>query len=133
MGAQTFKIQTGVESGETVDIVLTDMTATGLVIGAVDLSTEAGAGTALNLLDTAIDKVATERANIGASQNSLSVTVNNLTSTAMNLTEAKSRIEDADFSAESTKLASAQILAQASTAMLAQANQSQQGVLNLLR
>ncbi|GEM_PF-1944274 len=105
MGAQTFKIQTGVESGETVDIVLTDMTATGLVIGAVDLSTEAGAGTALNLLDTAIDKVATERANIGASQNSLSVTVNNLTSTAMNLTEAKSRIEDADFSAESTKLA----------------------------
>ena len=105
MGAQTFKIQTGVESGETVDIVLTDMTATGLVIGAVDLSTEAGAGTALNLLDTAIDKVTTERANIGASQNSLSVTVNNLTSTAMNLTEAKSRIEDADFSAESTKLA----------------------------
>jgi flagellin len=132
-GAQTFKIQTGVESGETVDIVLTDMSSTGLVIGAVDLSTEAGAGTALNLLDTAIDKVATERANIGASLNSLSVTVNNLTSTAMNLTEAKSRIEDADFSAESTKLASAQILAQASTAMLAQANQSQQGVLNLLR
>ncbi len=53
--------------------------------------------------------------------------------TATNLTESKSRIEDADFSAESTKLASAQILSQASTAMLAQANQSQQGVLNLLR
>lgn len=132
-GAQTFAIQTGVESGETVDIVLADMTSTGLVIGAVNLATEAGAGTALNLLDTAIDTVATQRANIGAAQNSLTVTVNNLTSTAMNLTEAKSRIEDADFSAESTKLASAQILAQASTAMLAQANQSQQGVLNLLR
>ena len=66
-------------------------------------------------------------------QNRLDATVNNLTSTATNLTESKSRIQDADFSAESTKLASAQILSQASTAMLAQANQSQQGVLNLLR
>jgi flagellin len=109
------------------------MTAAGLGIGAVDLSTSAGASTALNLLDTAIDTVATQRANIGAVQNRLDATVNNLTSTATNLTESKSRIEDADFSAESTKLASAQILSQASTAMLAQANQSQQGVLNLLR
>ncbi len=89
--------------------------------------------TALNLLDTAIDTVATQRAEIGAVQNRLDATVNNLTSTVTNLAEAKSRIADADYSAESTKLASSQILAQASTAMLAQANQSQQGVLNLLR
>jgi flagellin len=131
--AKTISIQTGVESGETVDIALVAMTAAGLGVGAVDLSTAAGASTALNLLDTAIDTVATQRANIGAVQNRLDATVNNLTSTATNLTESKSRIEDADFSAESTKLASAQILSQASTAMLAQANQSQQGVLNLLR
>lgn len=131
--AKTISIQTGVESGETVDIALIAMTAAGLGVAAVDLSTSAGASTALGLLDTAIDTVATERANIGAAQNRLDATVNNLTSTATNLTEAKSRIEDADFSAESTKLASAQILSQASTAMLAQANQSQQGVLNLLR
>lgn len=131
--AKTISIQTGVESGETVDIALTAMTAAGLGIAAVDLSTSGGASTALGLLDTAIDTVATQRANIGAVQNRLDATVNNLTSTATNLTEAKSRIEDADFSAESTKLASAQILSQASTAMLAQANQSQQGVLNLLR
>lgn len=131
--AKTISIQTGVESGETVDIALVAMTAAGLGIAAVDLSTAAGAGTALNLLDTAIDTVATQRANIGAVQNRLDATVNNLTSTATNLTESKSRIQDADFSAESTKLASAQILSQASTAMLAQANQSQQGVLNLLR
>lgn len=72
-------------------------------------------------------------ANLGAAQNRLEATVNNLTATATNLTESRSRIEDADFSAESTKLAAAQILSQASTAMLAQANQSQQGVLNLLR
>lgn len=131
--AKTISIQTGVEDGETVDIDLVAMTSAGLGIGAIDLSTAAGAGAALNLLDTAIDTVATERANIGAVQNRLDATVNNLTSTATNLTESKSRIEDADFSAESTKLASAQILSQASTAMLAQANQSQQGVLNLLR
>lgn len=131
--AKTISIQTGVESGETVDIALVAMTAAGLGIAAVDLTTAAGAGTALNLLDTAIDTVATQRANIGAVQNRLDATVNNLTSTATNLTESKSRIQDADFSAESTKLASAQILSQASTAMLAQANQSQQGVLNLLR
>nr|WP_315457619.1 flagellin [uncultured Sphingorhabdus sp.] len=131
--ASTIKIQTGVESGETVDIALVAMGAAGLGLGSLDLSTDTGAATALNLLDTAIDTVASERAKIGAVQNRLDVTVNNLTSTATNLTEAKSRIQDADFSAESTKLASAQILAQASTAMLAQANQSQQGVLNLLR
>ncbi len=131
--AGTFSIQTGVETGESVDIDLVAMDATGLAVAAVDLSTSAGASTALNLLDTAIDLVAGERAKIGATQNRLDATVSNLTSTTLNLTDAKSRIEDADFSAESTKLASAQILAQASTAMLAQANQSQQGVLNLLR
>ena len=99
----------------------------------VDLSTVAGASTALGLLDTAIDTVATERASLGAVQNRLESGVNNLTSTVTNLAEAKSRIEDADYSVETTKLASAQILAQASTAMLAQANQSQQGVMTLLR
>ena len=99
----------------------------------LDISTAAGASTALAAIDTAINTVATERASLGAVQNRLDSTVNNLTSTVTNLSESKSRIEDADFSVETTKLASAQILAQASTAMLAQANQSQQGVLNLLR
>ena len=131
--ANAIDIQTGVESGETVTLTLGDMNSAVLFSAAVDLSTAAGASAALAVLDTAIGTVASERANIGAAQNRLDATVNNLTSTAMNLTESKSRIEDADFSAESTKLASAQILAQASTAMLAQANQSQQGVLNLLR
>jgi flagellin len=131
--ATTVDIQTGVTSGQTVSIALTSMNTTGLAVAAVDLSTQAGASTAMGLLDTAIDTVATQRATVGAAQNRLEATVNNLTQSATNLTESKSRIEDADFSAESTKLASAQILAQASTAMLAQANQSQQGVMNLLR
>lgn len=132
-GTANLNIQTGVDSGETVNITIGNMQAAGLGVGVVDISTAAGASTALGLLDTAIDSVASTRAGLGAVQNRLESNVNNLTSTVTNLAEAKSRIEDADYSVESTKLASSQILAQASTAMLAQANQSQQGVLNLLR
>lgn len=131
--AGTFNIQTGVDTGQTVSIAFASMNATGLGVNGVDMSTTVGASAAMAGISTAIDTVATQRANLGAVQNRLDATVNNLTSTATNLSESKSRIADADFSAESTKLAAAQILSQASTAMLAQANQSQQGVLNLLR
>lgn len=132
-GTANLNVQTGVDSGQTVNITIGDLQAAGLGVAAVSLATAAGASTALGLLDTAIGTVATARANLGAVQNRLESGVNNLTSTVTNLAEAKSRIEDTDYSVETTKLASAQILAQASTAMLAQANQSQQGVLNLLR
>lgn len=132
-GTANINIQTGVDSGETVNITIGDLQSAGLGVDALDLSTSAGASTALGLLDTAIETVSTERSNLGAQQNRLDATVNNLTSTVTNLTESSSRIKDADFSVESTKLASAQILSQASTAMLAQANQSQQGVLSLLQ
>ena len=132
-GGASIDIQTGTASGQTVNIAIGDLTAAGLAVAAVDLSTAAGAGTALGLLATAIQTVTTGRANLGAQQNRLEAAVDNLTSTVTNLANAKSRIEDTDFSAESTKLAAASILSQASTAMLAQANQSQQGVMNLLR
>jgi flagellin len=132
-GTAAVDIQTGTASGQVVSIAIGDLQATGLGVDAIDLSTAAGASGALATLDTAINTVASERAGLGAAQNRLEVTVNNLTSTVNNLSESKSRIEDADFSVESTKLAAAQILSQASTAMLAQANQSQQGVMNLLR
>ena len=84
-------------------------------------------------VDAALTSVNGARANLGASQSRLESVVNNLSNTVTNLSDARSRIEDADFSAETTQLAKAQILSQASTAMLAQANQSQQGVLSLLR
>jgi flagellin len=132
-GTAAIDIQTGVDSGQTVTITIGDLQAAGLGVDGVDLSTTAGASAALAVLDTAIDTVGTERANLGAVQNRLTSSVNNIASTVTNLTDSKSRIQDADYSVETTKLASAQILAQASTAMLAQANQSQQGVLNLLR
>ncbi|MGQ2930715.1 MAG: flagellin N-terminal helical domain-containing protein [Sphingopyxis sp.] len=132
-GTADLDIQTGLNDGEVVNITIADMQSAGLGVDGLDFSTAAGASGALATLDTAIQTVATERANLGAQQNRLEATVDNLTSTVVNLADSKSRIEDTDFSAESTKLAAAGILAQASTAMLAQANQSQQGVMNLLR
>ena len=95
-------------------------------------STATTAPTLANFTD-AIDEISTARAKLGAAQSGLESTVNNLNTTITNLSDARSRIEDADFSTESTALAKNQILSQASTAMLAQANQSQQGVLSLLR
>ncbi len=95
-------------------------------------STEGSADGILKDYDNAIALVSNRRASLGASQNQLQSAVNNLTSNATNLSDAKSRIEDTDFSAETTALAKAQILSQASTAMLSQANQSQQSVLKLL-
>ena len=91
-----------------------------------------GVAPSITEFDDAIAQVSSARAGLGAMQNRLESAVNNLTSNATNLSDARSRIEDADFSAETTNLAKAQILSQASTAMLAQANQSQQGVLKLL-
>jgi len=105
----------------------------GLKLADVDLSTQDGAEAAMSAIDNALTSVSAARGNLGAVQNRLEVTVNTLTNTSTNLDEARSRIEDADFSAESTNLAKAQILSQASTAMLAQANQSQQSVMKLLQ
>jgi len=126
-------IQVGTASGDTVSITLVDGTTTTLGINALAVDTQANADIALGLLDTALTTIAAGRAGLGASQNQLSATISNINSTVTNLTEARSRIEDVDFSAETTNLAKAQILSQASTAMLAQANQAQQGVLSLIR
>ncbi|WP_033921856.1 flagellin N-terminal helical domain-containing protein [Sphingomonas sp. 37zxx] len=104
-----------------------------VVTGGVDVSDAASAQAALETLDTALQAVNETRASLGAGQSRLESVVNTLTTNMTNLTDARSRIEDADFSAETTALAKAQILSQASTAMLAQANQSQEGVLSLLR
>ncbi|PKP93314.1 MAG: flagellin [Alphaproteobacteria bacterium HGW-Alphaproteobacteria-16] len=100
---------------------------------ALKIGTRTEASAALKTIDDALDAVATTRASLGAAQSRLESVVNNLTTNSTNLSEARSRIEDADFSAETMALAKAQILGQASTAMLAQANQSQQNVLSLLR
>lgn len=95
------------------------------VSGGVSVSTAANADTALASLDTALTAVNETRASVGAGQSRLESAVNALTTNVTNLSDARSRIEDTDYSAETTALAKAQILSQASTAMLSQANQSQ--------
>ena len=97
-----------------------------------DLSATTAAATTLTNVDDALGAVNGLRASLGAAQSRLQSVVNNLTNNSANLSDARSRIEDTDFSSETANLAKAQILSQASTAMLAQANQSQQGVLKLL-
>ncbi len=128
----TVKIQAGANAGDTVNLKFSDLT-TGAINTAATASDGTTVATTLATFDSAIQAVGTARAGLGAAQNQLSSAVNNLTSNVANLSDARSRIEDADFSAESTNLAKAQILSQASTAMLAQANQSQQSVLKLLQ
>ncbi|MBA4048308.1 MAG: flagellin FliC [Sphingomonas sp.] len=129
--ATAIDIQTSSESGDTVTLNFGGLDLTAAI--AADLSTAAGADAALTTLDTAIASVNTTRATLGAGQSRLQSVVNNLTSSVANLTDARSRIEDVDFSTETTELARAQILSQASNALLAQANQSQQGVIQLLQ
>jgi flagellin len=93
----------------------------------------AAATNALGAIDNAIEQVGQSRANLGAYQNRLIATVNNLTNVVTNTEQAKSRIMDTDYSKETTKLARSQIIQQAATAMLAQANQQPQMVLSLLK
>ncbi|MGK6318449.1 flagellin [Sphingomonas sp. DT-204] len=126
----TVSIQVGSNQGDTVDLSFGAIT---LGIDGVTVANATDAGTALGTVDTALDTVNTTRATLGAAQSRLQSVVNNLTNNVTNLSDARSRIEDADFSTETAALAKAQILSQASTAMLAQANQSQQSVLTLLR
>jgi flagellin len=103
----------------------------GLAGSAID--TKANANTAIAALDTALNSVSTERATIGATINRLTYTVDNLTNVSQNASASRSRVQDTDYAKASTELARTQIIAQAATAMLAQANQSQQSVLALLK
>jgi flagellin len=102
-------------------------------VAAVDVGTVTGAASAIDVIDAAIEKVTSARGDLGAISNRLDNTMSNLTNISTNVTSSQSRIQDADFAAESTNLAKAQILQQAATAMLAQANASKQGVLSLLQ
>jgi flagellin len=129
-------VQTGANAADTVDLAMSDLTtlaASGGAAGSYDVSTAATANAALATLDTELDSISSARATLGAGQSRLESVVSNLTDNVTNLSDARSRIMDADYSAETTAMAKAQILSQASTAMIAQANQSQQNVLSLLR
>ncbi|HIK69050.1 MAG TPA: hypothetical protein EYF99_03675 [Pseudomonadales bacterium] len=106
---------------------------TGGGVSQVDISSQAGVDQALNIITSAIEQVSGNRASYGALQNRLEYTVSNFMNVAEFTTAARSRIEDADFAAESARLAKAQVLQQTGTAMLAQANAQPQLVLSLIR
>ncbi|HWS28699.1 MAG TPA: flagellin [Clostridia bacterium] len=126
-------IQTGADSGETLTLSIGDMDSTALTINAAAITTQGAASSAIASVNDAINKVSTQRANLGAYQNRLQHKINNLDTSAENLQAAESRIRDLDMAKEMTTYTKNSILVQASTAMLAQANAAPQGVLQLLQ
>jgi flagellin len=137
--------QVGANQGETLTVALSDMQTLALgdattAIAAIDLNGAANDGVgatttddALASINAAIKQVSTFRADLGASQNQFEHTINNLNVAVENLSASESRIRDADMAQEMVQFTRNQILSQAGTAMLAQANQASQGVLSLLR
>ena len=126
-------LQVGFTSGDTLTITADSLTISTLDIDAESIATLTDASNALDVIDGAISTVMAARAKIGAITNRLEHTASNLMNVVQRTEEAKSRILDADFAAESAALAKANVLAQAGTAMLAQANQTPQYILTLLR
>jgi len=141
-----FTLQIGANAGQTLDVQFGDMQAAALKldgasggtgatngVASIDISTRGGASGAIVDIDGAIAYVSSQRANMGAVQNRLEHTINNLNVTSENLTAAESRIRDVDMAKEMMQYTKNNILTQAAQAMLAQANQQPQGVLQLLQ
>ena len=144
--APTVTIQLGASASQTMDIVFADWSVidaavygtaatapTTTAISAIGVDTATAAGLAITALDKAITGVTSEQAKYGSYLSRLQYASDNLSNVATNLDQSRSRVQDADYAVETTELARTQIIAQASTAMLAQANQSKQTVLSLLQ
>jgi flagellin len=125
--------QIGANAGQTAFISMKDMRADALGVKDVDISSKFGAATAIETINNALQKVSAQRSSLGAIQNRLEHTISNLGTASENLTGAESRIRDVDMAKEMMNQTKNSILAQAAQAMLAQANQQPQGVLQLLR
>ena len=145
-GSLTFQVGANTTSNDTIDITTTNLTTLGSIttVAGTDntgagrakidsTATTAALATVINDLDTAIGRVSAERATLGASQNRFSSVISNLQSSVENQSASRSRIVDADFAMETANLSRAQILQQAGTAMVAQANSLPQQVLKLLQ
>jgi flagellin len=131
--AATFQIGTDASTNSQIGIALGNVTAAGLGISTTAMTTSSAALSALTTINTAIDTLNTTIGTIGAAQNRLEFAQTNLTSIIQNVTAAESVIRDADMAYEMTVFTKTQILQQAGTAMLAQANQLPQSILTLLR
>ena len=150
-GAITTRSNVSLSSSSSAGITIADVNAagaaaSGLTVGntaavatvgagvsTIDLSTSAGASAALSIIDSALSQVNTSRGALGAIQNRFASAVSNLMTTSENLTASRSRIQDADFAAETAAMTRGQILQQAGTAILAQANSLPNSVLSLLK
>lgn len=125
--------QIGANEGQKINVSIQDMRAGALGIDSIDVSSATTASSAITTINNALEKVSGERSKLGAYQNRLEHTINNLNTSSENLTAAESRVRDVDMAKEMMNQTKNNILAQAAQAMLAQANQQPQGVLQLLR
>jgi flagellin len=133
--AGTFSFQSGQTSGQTIDVAIASMALSGMAMtaAAVGVSTAASASAAIASIDAAINTVNSQRATIGASVNRMTYAADNITNISSNTSASRSTIMDTDYATASTNLSKTQIIQQAATAMLAQANQQPQSVLSLLK
>jgi flagellin len=134
-GTATFHVGANTTQTITFKFEQLDASSSGIMsaVATDDISTQSGANTAIENLDTSIDALSAERSSMGAMINRLTYAADNLTNTSANASAARSRIQDTDYAQATTELARTQIIQQASTAMLAQANQQAQSVLSLLK
>jgi len=132
-GSGTMTFQVGANSGQTISVTMESMSTSALAVDDADISTASGATSALATLDDAIATVDAFRADLGAKINRFNYAIDNMSSVSMATSASRSRILDTDYAAATTELARTQIIQQAATAMLAQANQQPQSVLSLLK
>jgi flagellin len=125
--------QVGADAGQTIEVTIGDMSATGLAVDTVDVGSTGDPSGAITAIDDAIALVSAQRADLGAFQNRFDHTINNLNVAIENTTASESRIRDTDMASEMTSYTSNQVLVQAGTAMLSQANSSTQSILKLLQ
>lgn len=126
-------LQVGAVAGENMSITISSMTATNIGVANLSVSSHGVASSAMTAITAAIKQVSTARSKLGAIQNRLNYTINNLENYSENLTSAESQIRDTDMATEMTNYTKNNILQQAAQSMLAQSNQSTQGVLSLLQ
>ena len=134
-GASTFSFQVGANSSQTIEVTISDQSTSGVLsaIASSTVASAASAATAVTSLDTAITALASSRSVVGAAVNRLTHAADNATNMSQNASASRSQIADTNYAAATSELARAQIIQQAATAMLAQANQQPSMVLALLR
>lgn len=126
-------IQVGANIGQALTITIGSMSTSSLGVSGITVSSQTSANAAISTIDKAINTVSTDRANLGAYQNRLQYAINNLSTSSLNITAAQSRIEDVNMASEMSDFTKNQILSQAGTSMLAQANKLNQSVLSLFQ